>query len=845
MKTRALLLAILVIIFLSASQTNAQPKLWGNLPYAGKPGAGLVYEFNLNGKIMSDIHPFEKFEGEDPDNAILLADNNKFYGIADGGYGQFGSFIYEYDPATNEYYIVQDFFDPTLGVSYSAGEGYLMQAANGLIYGLTQNGGANQDGQLFSYDPAQGIFKYLADFDALITGSAPMGVLTEAPDGKLYGITHEGGLCNYGTIFSYDLVGGGAIIQERCFDWNDGVEPFDGLVLASNGLLYGMTYAGGGSGDGVIFSFETGTGIYTMLHEFNTSAHGGKPYGRLFQASDGALYGTASAGGLNGEGILFKFDINLDLFSLRINFDGTNGAYPNGSLIEYEGYLYGVTTDGGVSDEGLLFRYDKAANTITKLADFYGNDYGKHPYGTLAIGPEGKLFGQTYLGGKYGSGIMFDYNTATSVFTKRFDFMQSEEGSLNIGGLMLGTDGWVYGTTREGGEYQGGTIYRINPADREFEHLYDFDIYSYGSYPSSRLMQASDGYFYGVTPNGGTVDDGIIYRFDANNKIVTVLEDLFTPSEGARPSGTPVQAADGFLYGLTNQGGAMNDGALYKFNLSNSTYAKIADFQDAASGSRPEGSLVEAANGKLYALAQFGGQFASGTLFEYDPVGATFFSVVQFDGVNKGSYPIGTLLEYEDNKLYGMCLSGGSNGSGTIFVYDAVANVCTKVHDFNVADDGANPYGSLMKASNGNIYGATGNGGATNNGILFEYEPSTGNYTILHDFETYRQHSWHGALLEVETEYGIEDRSGDISVLSLYPNPANEVLKISSKQWVNSRVNIKVINQLGQLVLEHNAVSISSATIELNVESLEPGIYFIRCRDEQGKSSLGKFVKAK
>ena len=150
-----------------------------------------------------------------------------------------------------------------------------------------------------------------------------------------------------------------------------------------------------------------------------------------------------------------------------------------------------------------------------------------------------------------------------------------------------------------------------------------------------------------------------------------------------------------------------------------------------------------------------------------------------------------------------------------------------------------------MKASNGNIYGATGNGGATNNGILFEYEPSTGNYTILHDFETYRQHSWHGALLEVETEYGIEDRSGDISVLSLYPNPANEVLKISSKQWVNSRVNIKVINQLGQLVLEHNAVSISSATIELNVESLEPGIYFIRCRDEQGKSSLGKFVKAK
>jgi len=536
MKTKALLLFIVLVVCFSISK--AQPKLWGNLPFAGKPGAGLVYEFNLDGKIMSDIHAFEKFEGEDPDNAILLADNNKFYGIADGGYGQFGSFIYEYDPATEEFNIVVDFFDPDLSVSYSAGEGYLMQASNGLIYGLTQNGGTNQDGQLFSYDPSQDIFKYLAEFEALTTGSSPMGVLTEASDGKLYGITYNGGICNYGTIFSYDPIGG-VLAEERCFDWNDGVEPVDGMILASNGLLYGMTYAGGGSGDGVIYSYETGTGIYTMLHEFITSAHGGKPYGRLFQASDGALYGTASAGGLNGDGMLFKYDIDLDLFSLRINFDGTNGAYPNGSLIEYEGNMYGVTTEGGVSNEGILFRYDKTANTITKLADFYGNDYGKYPYGTLTIGPEGKLFGQTYGGGKFSSGIMFDYNTATSAFIKRFDFMQSDEGSRNLGGLMIGTDGWVYGTTREGGEYQGGTIYRINPADREFENLYDFDIFSYGGYPMTGLMQAADGYFYGVTPNGGTVDDGVIYRFDANNNIVTVLEDLITPSEGQKPSGPP------------------------------------------------------------------------------------------------------------------------------------------------------------------------------------------------------------------------------------------------------------------------------------------------------------------
>jgi len=289
----------------------------------------------------------------------------------------------------------------------------------------------------------------------------------------------------------------------------------------------------------------------------------------------------------------------------------------------------------------------------------------------------------------------------------------------------------------------------------------------------------------------------------------------------------------------------MGDGALYKFNLSNSTYAKQINFQGGASGSNPVGSLVEAANGKLYAVAENGGQFGFGTLFEYDPVGGTFFAVVQFDDMNKGAFPKGTLLEYEDNKLYGMCLSGGSNASGTIFVYDADANVCTKVHDFNIADDGANPYGSLMKASNGNIYGTTGNGGATENGILFEYNPVADEYIIMHDFATYRDHSWYGALLEVETEFGIDDKYDDQSELSLYPNPVEDELNISLNQWGNSNVNIKVINQLGQLFLESQISTMGSSVIELDVRKLETGIYFIHLTDEQGRSSLGKFVKAK
>ena len=814
-----------------------QPKLWGTLPYAGKPGAGLVYELNLNGEQYSSIHAFTKYEGEKSRNQVLLADNDKFYGIAVGGFDQFGTLMYEYDPATQQYNIISDFYDPLTGIAYTAAEGYLMQASDGLIYGFTQNGGANMEGQLFSYDPAEDIFEYLAEFEALITGSNPVGALTEAGDGLLYGVTTEGGVCNYGTLFSYDHTSG-SLLQVRCFNWSDGADPADGPVTGSNGMLYGMTNAGGANGDGIIYSYETGTGIYTILHDFNTAAHGGKPYGRLFQASDGELYGMASAGGLNSSGILFKYDISLDLFILRVNFDGTNGQAPNCSLIEFNGLLYGMTNEGGVANEGVLFSYDPVANSIVKLADFYGEDYGRYPYGSLTTGPDNMLYGQTYSGGKFGNGVMFKYNTNNLTFAKCFDFEEAPEGAYAISSLYLGDDGWAYGTTYGGGQYQGGTIYRVNPDDRQFESLYEFDIYTYGGNPTSGLIQAADGYFYGVTPYGGTVGAGIIYRFDTGSKMVTVLEDLITPSEGSRPAGPPVEASDGMLFGLTTQGGAMGDGALYKFNLSNSTYLKQVDFQDAASGSHPQGSLVKAANGKLYALAESGGQFGYGTLFEYDPTGGTFFAVAHFDGLNKGATPVGTLVEYDENILYGVCMKGGIHNAGTIFEFDAEASTCTKVFDFNPAEDGYEPRSSLMKASNNKLYGTTNMGGDYGSGVMFEMDPESGEYNIVHQFKNYREHPWFGALLEVDTDFGFSDGSENDIPLEVFPNPASNIITVNTNKEILSLV---VTDLLGNSIITHNGTVDGSASVSLNIESLEIGIYLILVTTAEG-TAVRKFL---
>jgi uncharacterized repeat protein (TIGR03803 family) len=439
-------------------------------------------------------------------------------------------------------------------------------------------------------------------------------------------------------------------------------------------------------------------------------------------------------------------------------------------------------------------------------------------------------------------GIMFEYNPTTFTFTKRFDFGVADDGAYNYSSLMLGSDGWVYGTTTEGGQYNYGTIYRINPANREFESLLEFDMISNGGTPLSGLMQATDGYYYGATTYGGTVNAGMLYRFNASNSILTVLEDL-SPSQGSEPSGTPMQASDGFLYGLTGHGGSIGDGALYKFNLSTSVYEKQADFQDAATGSLPTGSLVEAANGKLYAMAQIGGQFTYGTLFEYDPVAASLWVIVHFDGLNKGGYPAGTLLEYDDNKLYGMCSQGGVYSGGTLFVYDTESQVYTKLHDFNPADDGYRPSSPLMKASNNKIYGTTKLGGAYDSGILFEYDPITDEYTIMHEFTSFREIPWFSALLEVESEYGIADNSPDPMQISIYPNPASESIKFNIP--VGTKADISIVNTMGQTLIEFGSMNISPDEMMINIGSLDNGIYYLHITTDDGKAWFSKFVISK
>ena len=116
------------------------------------------------------------------------------------------------------------------------------------------------------------------------------------------------------------------------------------------------------------------------------------------------------------------------------------------------------------------------------------------------------------------------------------------------------------------------------------------------------------------------------------------------------------------LYGMTKAGGLNEYGVLFQFNPQNSSFAKILDFDMVTNGGNPDGSLIQAKDGKLYGLTSAGGAHSMGVLFQFDPVTSTFINKFDFDDSPNGSSPYGSLMQAYDGNLYGLTNMGGATG---------------------------------------------------------------------------------------------------------------------------------------------------------------------------------------
>jgi uncharacterized repeat protein (TIGR03803 family) len=306
-------------------------------------------------------------------------------------------------------------FCPQTGCSDGATPASLIQAANGNLYGTTQYGGANNSGTIFEITKS-GTFTTLYSFQ----GGAGAGIpLVQGRNGNIYGsevnrileITPEGVVT---TFFTF-LQGVG----------------LNGLVLATDGKLYGTTGGGGLYRGGVFFSL-TSTGKEATLYNFNdkTDGYGMRP---LIQGLDGNFYGTAGYGGAHNGGSVFEitpqgqFSTLYSFCSLTNCADGYN---PQNALVQgTDGNFYGTTPAGGtagadfcVAHCGTAFQLTPSG-TLATLYDFCSLANcadGLQPYYGLLQGTDGNFYGATYGGGSSDSccGTIYSISMGLGPFVK-------------------------------------------------------------------------------------------------------------------------------------------------------------------------------------------------------------------------------------------------------------------------------------------------------------------------------------------------------------------------------------------------------------------------------------------
>ena len=358
----------------------------------------------------------------------------------------------------------------------------------GNVYGTAQQGGSG-NGIVFQLHQVQSdwLLNPLYTFSGGNDGAYPVAGVTIAPNGVLYGTTYWHGSDDFGTIFSLRpapqapktaLVAWGEIVLHAFAGGSDGVYPYSNLVFDGAGNLYGTTLAGGKGGGGVVFQRtpkQGGGWTENVLYGFPISLYGtpygANPYAGVVFDSSGNLYGTTWTGG-SGTGPLCLFGAGCGtVFQLTpsaggwkenvlYNFQGgSDGANPNGLIIDASGNLYGTTSGYG----GTVFELSPSNGgwKYSLLYSFTGNG---GPYSGLTMDQEGNLYGTTFQDGSYSSGSVFKLTPSNGGWTETdlYDF-SGPDGANPWGGVTLDSHGNLFGTTAYGGDFGCGVAYELTP----------------------------------------------------------------------------------------------------------------------------------------------------------------------------------------------------------------------------------------------------------------------------------------------------------------------------------------------------------------------------------------------
>lgn len=321
------------------------------------------------------------------------------------------------------------------------------------IWGTSYTGGNDDAGYIFRMDADGGSFDKVHHFEGGIHGQWPNGALTEGPDGKLYGITAQGGEFEKGVIYSYNR-------QYDVFtvEYHPNVNLGQKFLLAPDGKFYINSTQSRGS----LYTYDPVTRSLDLVYDYAV-AEGRSSFteGSFLLVDDHRIIGTTYSGGSMDDGVLFEYDLNTSTWTVLHSFGGSEGRAPSPTLALLGRKLYGTTIWGAANGRGALFEYDLNTSTFTKKTDFTAESSRAEGPG---VGPDGKIYLQSPTGGNDYHGGLLRFDPSTDDFDLIHTFF--EYGTSILTGSMYQTwEGRLFGVSRYGGSGSGlGTIYEVNVA---------------------------------------------------------------------------------------------------------------------------------------------------------------------------------------------------------------------------------------------------------------------------------------------------------------------------------------------------------------------------------------------
>jgi uncharacterized repeat protein (TIGR03803 family) len=562
--------------------------IFGSTSYIGMMNPGYLFKVNSDGTGFSKIYTFKShFETRNlilVDNSLLISNNGELVKVNLDGSGYF-----EYGITTVGDFIVNESIVYGIAnqetgwnlfkINYD-GSGYKKLYANAdsdtepeslkivgeSLYGLSWNNDIikiNLDGTGFKLIPS--------DFPEGLRGTYPTYYgLTQIGD-KLFGLVDEKKLF-VSSLYQINT------IDDTCNKILKFGKSFSGMfpsgtLQESGNYLYGSTFGGGTSDVGTIFRINKDGSNYIKLHEFD-GKEGAFPNGQLTLIGE-TLFGTTTWGfGDNNNGNIYKINIDGTGFKKLYDFDGTNGYTPNGSLVFYKGKFYGNTSDGGANDHGVIFSINTDGSGFSKILDYISDETGERSENSIIISND-VIYGVSTV--DYGS--VFRVNTDGTGLKKIFK-MNDVSGDFSYCKPLLINDE-LYITTSEGGENGVGTIFKIKTDGTGFTVLYNFDGIdndpdSWGFRNNSLMFH--NGKIYGTATDNGINEHGYLYSINLDGTGFTKISD-FNGEYGSMPYLCDLIIDDNEdIYGMTTFGGKYSGGIIYKYSLGEpSTFVRNFD----------------------------------------------------------------------------------------------------------------------------------------------------------------------------------------------------------------------------------------------------------------------------